>query len=104
MSASWVLAGYGFFTVVGGLIGYAKANSSASLIAGTISGGLMLLCAEGMRRGSQPAAVAGLVISALLAARFAGTWRTKRRLMPDLLMVLGGLATVGVLVRSLLAR
>ncbi len=85
--ASVVVAFYGFFTLVGGVIGYVKAKSTASLIAGLTSGLVLLACAYGITKGGRaPLAVAALV-SLLLGGRFIGTWLTHHRLMPDLLMI-----------------
>ena len=97
-----VVASYGIFSLAGGVIGYLKAKSKASLLAGLVSGALLLLCAYGMRRGSRAALLGSLVVAFALGARFLGSWLKKRRIMPDLLMVLFSLATllaVGLLLR-----
>ena len=91
---SAVVAAYGVFSVVGGVIGYVKAKSAASLVAGAVSGTLLLLCAYGIAQDNRTAALGSLVIAVALGARFIGTWLKKRRLMPDLLMVLFSAATV----------
>ena len=92
-------AGYGALALAGGVMGYVKAKSRASLIAGGISGALLLGAAVlGL---SQP--VAGLVLASVvslaLCARFARGVVGKRRGIA-LVMVGGGLA---VLVASGLA-
>lgn len=89
---------YGIFSLAGGVIGFVKAKSKASLIAGTISGLALLASAYGMGQGSRPAAAASLVIAFLLGARFLGTWHKNHRLMPDLLMVLFSASTLGVVI------
>ena len=89
-----VVASYGIFSVVGGVIGYLKAKSAASLMAGSLSGVLLLLCAYGIEQGSRAALVGSLVIALALGARFLGTWLKRRRVMPDLLMVLFSAATL----------
>jgi len=83
-----VVASYGIFSLAGGVIGYLKAKSTASLIAGSLSGVLLLLCAYGIGQGSRTALLGSLVIALALGARFLGTWRKNHRVMPDLLMVL----------------
>ena len=98
-----VVAAYGVFSVIGGVIGYVKAKSAASLMAGSLSGVLLLLCAVGIGQGNRPAALGSLAISAALGARFLGTWRQKRRLMPDALMVGFSVATL-LLVGAALVR
>ena len=84
----------GLFSLVGGVIGYVKAESKASLIAGLISGVVLLGCAFGIAKGNRIASLVSLGIAFLLGGRFFGTWLKKRRLMPDLLMILFSLATL----------
>ena len=95
-----VVAFYGIFNLVGGGIGYLKAKSRVSLIAGSISGGLLLFCAYGIGHGSRAALLGSLAIAFVLGARFLGTWLKNRRVMPDLLMILfsaAALLAAGVL-------
>lgn len=100
MDVAVVVVGlYGLFTVVGGVIGYVKAKSAASLVAGVVSGMILLTCAAGMRHASAAATLASGLVALLLGARFTSTWIRRRRVMPDLLMVIGSLAvliTVGM--------
>jgi uncharacterized membrane protein (UPF0136 family) len=98
-----VVAVYGLLTIVGGIIGFVKAKSRPSLIAGGTAGVLLLVCAAEMNRGSRVAAYGSLVIALLLGARFLRTWRAHRRLMPDLLMVTFSLLTLIVVGWQLLA-
>ena len=93
-AATVVVAIYGAFSLVGGVIGYVRAKSRASLIAGSVSGILLLVCAYGLLHASRAAAIGALVIALLLGGRFAGTWRRNHRVMPDLLMILLSLATL----------
>ena len=92
--ASAVTALYGAFSLVGGVIGYLKAKSRASLVAGSVSGIVLLVCAAGLRDGNRNAAIGSLLVALALGGRFAGTWRRNHRVMPDLLMVLLSLATL----------
>ena len=92
--AAAVVASYGLLSLIGGFIGYLKANSAASLMAGSISGVLLVLCAYGIGHGSGAAALGSLAIAGVLGARFLGTWRKRHRVMPDLLMVLFSAATL----------
>ena len=85
---------YGLFTLVGGIIGFVKAKSRASLIAGSLSGLALLVSAYGMNQGMQAASIVSFVIAILLGARFLKTWLTNRRVMPDLLMVILSIATL----------
>ena len=78
---------YGIFTLVGGVIGFLKAKSKASLIAGGIFGILLLICANGIKNGNLDSYIVAGLISLVLGIRFFKTWLAKRKLMPDLLMV-----------------
>ena len=104
MAVVWFLVLFAAFNLLGGWIGYRKAGSRASLIAGTVAGIVLLVCAYGMTQHSRAAAIGALLVSAVLGARFAGTWIKARRMMPDLLMVLFSLMTLVVVWRLLLAR
>jgi uncharacterized membrane protein (UPF0136 family) len=65
------LAGlYGVVALVGGCIGYATKGSNASLIAGVISGVLLLLCAAGVAFRPYPALIGAMVVALALAGRF----------------------------------
>ena len=100
----WVVGIYGVLTLSGGAIGYLKAKSRASLVAGLTAGVILLVCAYGMRNESTIAAIVSLLIAALLGGRFMGTWRRTHRVMPDLLMVALSLATLLSVSLGLYAR
>lgn len=85
---------FGIFNLVGGVIGYRKAQSKASLIAGLAAGILLLYAAFQMNRGIFAGSCLSLAVALLLGLRFLGTWMKKRRWMPDLLMVILSLATL----------
>jgi uncharacterized membrane protein (UPF0136 family) len=84
-------AGYGVLSLVGGIMGYVKAKSRASLIAGGISG--LLLIGGAVLAASNP--VVGLsivaVISAALVGRFAKSALRKGSSPVAYVMVGGGL-------------
>jgi uncharacterized membrane protein (UPF0136 family) len=61
-------AGYGLLSLAGGIMGYVKAKSRASLIAGGISG--VLLLGGAALASSNP--VAGLTLIALVSAALVG--------------------------------
>jgi len=85
---------FGLFSLVGGAIGYFKAKSGASLIAGTVSGLILLACAAGIARGQRLASIVSLIVALLLGGRFLGTWWKNHRVMPDGIMVVLSLLTL----------
>jgi len=88
------LAVFGVLTVVGGVIGFVKAKSKASLIAGGISGVLLLAASYGVARYGTSALILGLVVSLALAARFVTAFRKSGKVMPAGLMAALGIAGV----------
>lgn len=92
MPAAAVVGGYGFFTIIGGIIGYVKARSLVSVTAGSVCGLLLLICAAGIQQGNRIAAAGSLVVALVLGLRFVKTWRKHHRVMPDLLMVVFSMA------------
>jgi uncharacterized membrane protein (UPF0136 family) len=92
--AIWIAAGYGVLALGGGVMGYVKAKSRASLIAGGVSG--LLLIAGALLARSQP--VAGLVlvsiVSAALVARFGRSALGKRASSVAYVMLGGGIVVL----------
>lgn len=90
-----IAAGYGALALAGGILGYVKASSRASLIAGGISGAL--LCGGAAIALSQPAtglSIAGLA-SLALVARFGRSAIKQGKPNPiGYLMIGGGLAVI----------
>ena len=87
---------FGLLTIVGGVIGYVRAGSTASIIAGSISG-LLLLVAAFLLPGNLAAglALAG-VVSILLAGRFVPAFFKTGSMMPAGLMSI--LSVIGIIV------
>ena len=96
---------YGALTIIGGLIGYLKAGSKASIIAGGISGLLLLLAGYLVTSGKiQPGFILGLVIAIALAGRFAPGFFSSRKFMPAGMMTILSLLGIGVAVMGLLKK
>lgn len=107
--ARFYLFAFGVFTIAGGIVGYVKAKSRASLVAGGISGAVLLLAAylvgtAGSASTSQLALVVGMVVSLALAGRFIGAYRKSKKVMPAGVMALLGVVGVVVTGAALLAR
>ncbi|QDT04093.1 Transmembrane proteins 14C [Rubripirellula lacrimiformis] len=82
-------------------MGYVKASSKASLIAGSITGGLLLLSALLIAKDITAGTILAIVVSLLLIGQFGPTLLKKLKVMPNLLVVILGFITVGTLVFSL---
>jgi len=91
---------FGVLTIVGGFIGFVKANSRASLIAGGISGVLLLVAAYCLASGPvMMGRILALVISLALAGRFVPAFLRTKAMMPGGMMSI--LSIIGVIVAIL---
>lgn len=95
---------FGVLTIAGGVAGFARAKSKASLIAGTVAGALLLVSGYLVGRAApRDGLFLGLAVSAALAARFVGTYVRSRKVMPagmmSVLSVIGVVITVLALTR-----
>jgi uncharacterized membrane protein (UPF0136 family) len=95
-SAMVVFGVFGVFSVAGGVIGFKKAGSKASLIAGGVCGALLLGAAGCLAGGlTGVGLLLGGGTSALLAGRFVPAYLKTRKLMPQ--GVMAGLSALGLL-------
>jgi uncharacterized membrane protein (UPF0136 family) len=76
---------FGLVAIAGGAMGYARAKSKASLIAGGVSGALLIIA--GLLSPSVPGFVLALIVSALLLAHFGRSYASKRKPMPAIPMI-----------------
>ena len=91
---------FGVLTVAGGIMGFVKARSKASLIAGGISG--VALMAAGHLIGTariQPGLILGLVVSLALAGQFVPKFLRTRKFMPAGMMAI--LGVIGLVLTAL---
>src|SRR5450432_2081045 len=86
-------------TVAGGILGYVNKRSNASLVAGGISGALLLAAALFINTKLNGALILGLLVSVLLAGRFIPNFMEKKALIPGGLMSL--LSALGIVVTLL---
>jgi|SRR5215470_4904591 len=89
---------FGVLTVVGGIVGYVKAGSVASIVAGSITGVLLIVAAFLLPQHRAVGLATGLVISLLLAAQFVPKFIRTGRVMPagmmSILSVIGLIAAI----------
>lgn len=101
--ATFVTALYGLSAAGGGITGFVKAGSKASLLAGGISGILLIGAALWMRRKTAGGLILAQVVSVALLVRFApGAVQTQKALAVG--MSLGALLVLGTTHRALRHR
>jgi len=84
---------FGLVAIAGGAMGYARAKSKASLIAGGVSGGLLIIA--GLLSPSVPGFVLALIVSVLLLTYFGRSYAVKKKPMPAIpMIVLSGICIV----------
>ena len=76
---------FGLVSIVGGALGYVRAKSKASLIAGGVSGGLLIIAGLLPRGG--PSFILALLVSVLLLIHFGRTYAAKKKPMPAIPMI-----------------
>jgi len=87
---------FGLLTIAGGVMGYVKAGSVASIVAGTISGVLLLLAAFLLPQQFAIALILAAVVCILLAGRFLPAFLKTGKMMPAGMMAI--LSLIGVVV------
>jgi uncharacterized membrane protein (UPF0136 family) len=91
---------YGSFVLAGGIVGYRKAGSRASLLAGLVSEALLLLAAMLIFSGNPLGLKLAMSVAAMLLVFFAMRWLKGRKFMPAGLMVLSSAVTLALLAWS----
>src|SRR5436305_15126264 len=94
---------FGLLTIAGGIIGYLKAGSVASIIAGAITGILLLIAAFLLPEHRVAGLATALIVSLFLAAYFIRKYSSTGAIMPagmmSLLSVIGIIAVIVAWVR-----
>ena len=86
---------FGALTIIGGIVGYIKAGSVASIIAGSITGVLLLVAALLLPEHRTIGLATALIVSLLLAAQFVPKFLRSGRVMPAGMMAI--LAVIGII-------
>lgn len=94
---------YGVLAIAGGIVGYTKAQSKISLIAGVSSGILMLGSAFLQSQGIGWALIFALFLSVFLVLAFISRYLKTRKFMPAGLMVILGIVAIAFMVYELIA-
>ncbi len=85
---------FGLLTIVGGVIGYVRAGSMASIIAGSISGILLLVAAFLLPANVVAGLAVAAIVSVLLAGRFVPAFIQTGSFMPAGMMSI--LSVIGI--------
>jgi len=95
---------FGLLTIAGGIMGYVKAGSVASIIAGAITGVLLLIAAFLLPEHRVAGLATALIVSILLAAQFLPKLLRTGKVMPagvmSVLSVIGIIAAIVAWVRK----
>jgi uncharacterized membrane protein (UPF0136 family) len=84
---------FGLVAIAGGALGYTRAKSMASLIAGGVSGALLLIA--GLLSPSVPGFILGFLVSVLLLVHFGRSYAAKKKPIPAIpMIVLSGICIV----------
>jgi uncharacterized membrane protein (UPF0136 family) len=87
---------FGVLTIAGGIIGYLKAGSTPSLIAGSITGVLLLVAGLLLPGHRLTGLTIALIVSLVLAAQFIPKFIRTGKLMPA--GVMSVLSAIGIIV------
>ncbi|WP_017315786.1 TMEM14 family protein [Mastigocladopsis repens] len=92
---------YGILAIVGGIIGYRKANSKVSLVSGSLSGLLLIIAAFVQLQGQTWGLILAAVVTAILVVFFALRVTKTRKFMPAGLMAILGVVALATMVNQL---
>jgi uncharacterized membrane protein (UPF0136 family) len=87
---------FGILTIIGGIIGYVKAGSWASIVAGAIAGVLLLIAGSLLPEHRVAGLAMGLIVSLLLGAQFIPKFLRTGKPMPA--GVMSVLSLIGIIV------
>lgn len=87
---------FGALTIIGGVIGYVKAGSVPSIVAGAITGVLLLIAGSLLSQHRAAGLATAFVVSLLLAGQFIPKFFRTGKMMPAGLMSI--LSVIGLIV------
>ena len=91
---------YGALVLAGGVLGFVKARSRPSLIAGIAAAALLLCAGALMLQDRREGWIGAMIVAGLLLAFFAARWLKGRKFMPAGMMVLVSAAALALLAWS----
>jgi uncharacterized membrane protein (UPF0136 family) len=100
--AAGVMALYGLVAIVGGLIGYLRAGSVASVAAGVPSGVLLIACAAMTFQRPQWSLIGAIVVALAVGGFFASNLLKHLGDLGDFIQSSAGPRTIGMFVGALL--
>jgi uncharacterized membrane protein (UPF0136 family) len=95
---------FGLLTIAGGVIGYVKAGSAISLVAGAITGILLIVAGWILPQHRELGLILALVTSAILAGQFIPRVLRTRRLVPAGVMSLLSIAGIVIAIAVWIAK
>ena len=90
---------FGALTIAGGIMGFVKKHSYASLIAGGLCGVLLLMAGQLLRDKPQQGLILGVVVSLALAGQFLPKFIQKHTWMPAGMMSI--LSVIAIILTAL---
>jgi uncharacterized membrane protein (UPF0136 family) len=87
---------FGILTIAGGIIGYVKAGSMPSIIAGSITGILLVIAAWLLPEQRAAGLATALIVSLMLAAQFVPKFIRTGKVMPAGMMSI--LSVIGIVI------
>lgn len=97
-TSAWIVLLYALIILLGGIIGFREAHSLPSLIAGSVSAILLLLCASGMFKKSVLAYTFSIIFIMLLTCFFGYRFMLTSKFMPSgMMLIVSALALIFVL-------
>mgnify|MGYP006298067663 CR=1 FL=1 len=94
----------GALTVAGGLMGFVKAKSIPSLVAGSLSGTLLIVAAMLSTSKPREAAILGGIVSLLLLGRFLPAFLKSKAFMPAGMVSVLSIGCLAAVILALVAK